>query len=92
MSQSEIVVFYGLSTCPYCRRAKEFLEAHNVEFELHYVDQLAGEARDEVVRKVRELNPNISFPTILVQSGSKRDVIIGFSEEVAKDLAALLHF
>lgn len=83
-SHNHSCVFYGLSTCIHCRHAREFLEKNNVEFELHYVDKAEGQERVKLLEAVREYNPNVSFPTIVID-GAK--VIIGFQPEtLAADL------
>lgn len=69
------IAFYGLSSCVHCRQAREFLEERKIPFEAHYVDLAEGQERSRLIEEVREHNPSISFPTIVVD-GSK--VIIGF--------------
>lgn len=82
MAHDSKIVFYGLSTCPYCRRAKQYMEEHNITFELIYVDMLKGDERSEMVEKVREYNPALSFPTIVIFGGSNKfTVYVGFTEE-----------
>ncbi|MDL2285534.1 glutaredoxin [Desulfovibrio sp. OttesenSCG-928-F07] len=82
MPQTQTIVFYGLSTCPYCRRAKEYMDSKQVAFELHYVDKLEGEERDKTVEKVRAYNPALSFPTIVVFTDNKDPkVFVGFTDE-----------
>ncbi|MDL2280058.1 glutaredoxin family protein [Desulfovibrio sp. OttesenSCG-928-G11] len=73
------VIFYGLSTCIHCRHAREFLEEHQIGFELHYVDQASGEERANLLTTVKAVNPNVSFPTIVVDGAS---VIVGFQPQV----------
>ena len=70
-----------MSTCGHCKETKKFLNDHNVEFDFIDVDLLTGEYRQEVIDEVRELNPRLSFPTIII--GEK--VIIGFREEELKE-------
>lgn len=72
------VVFYGLSTCIHCRKAKDFLEEKNVRFELNYVDLADGEERSKLLARVREFNPDISFPTIVVDGSI---CIVGFKPD-----------
>lgn len=84
------IIFYGLSTCPYCRRAKEFLEQHNLTFELYYIDQLTGAERDTAVAAVQALNPQVSFPTILIEDGAERNVVVGFGAETPAELTRLI--
>ena len=71
------VFVYALSTCGWCKKAKEMLEQNDVEFEYVFVDQLTGDDRTAVMDAVRALNPRGSFPTIKVDD----EVIIGFDEE-----------
>lgn len=72
------VVFYGLSTCIWCRRTREFLEDQGVTFDFHYVDLLEGAAREEAIAEVRRWNPAVSFPTIVVNGET---CVIGFRPE-----------
>lgn len=82
MAHNSKIVFYGLSTCPYCRRAKQYMEEHNITFELIDVDLLNGDERSKMVEKVREYNPALSFPTIVIFGNSdKSTVYVGFTEE-----------
>lgn len=91
MSEDKKIVFYGLSTCPYCRRAKEYLEDHKIPFELHYVDLLEGEERNETVTIVREYNPALSFPTIVIFiPGKKEKVYVGFTDNAREAVDAFL--
>ncbi len=78
------VIFYGLSTCIHCKHCREFLEQHKVPFELHYVDLAEGQERDELLEKVRARNPQISFPTLVIDGST---VIVGFRpQELARAL------
>lgn len=89
MSNNKRIVFYGLSTCPYCRRAKEYMDEHKVSYELHYVDLLEGEERAETVEKVREYNKALSFPTIVILGpGDKSQVFVGFTDSAREAVDA----
>ena len=71
--------FFGLSTCVHCKHTREFLEKNKQEFNTVYVDKLEGDARAEALKTVREYNPQISFPTLVVDDG--REVIVGFQPD-----------
>ena len=71
------VILYALSTCGWCARTKELLIDLGVGFSYVYVDLLAGEERDRVVREVERWNPRLSFPTVVVDDAT---VIVGFRE------------
>jgi glutaredoxin len=53
--------------------AKQWMTDHGIEFDYTDVDLLAGEERKDMIREVREYNPNCTFPTILIGD----EVIIG---------------
>jgi len=79
------VKVYALSTCIHCRNAKEFLNGRGVKYDVVDVDKLGGEERKEILEEVRSLNPNCSFPTIVV--GDR--VIVGFQEDEIKEALGL---
>jgi glutaredoxin-like protein NrdH len=79
------IIVYTLSTCSHCKACKNFLNSNNVEYDYVDVDQLQGEKRSEVLDEVREHNPNLSFPTIVVDG----KVIVGFRENELKELLGL---
>lgn len=72
------LVLYALSTCGWCRKARNFLEENDLGYRYVYVDLLEGKERDEVIAIVRKLNPKMSFPTLVIDEDN---VVSGFSEE-----------
>ncbi|MCL7476488.1 MAG: glutaredoxin family protein [ANME-2 cluster archaeon] len=70
------IQLYTLSTCVYCKRLKKFLRDNGFEFEYTDVDTLTGSEREEVLMKIMEINPRISFPTAVINGV----VIVGFDE------------
>ncbi|MBF0516295.1 MAG: glutaredoxin family protein [Nitrospirae bacterium] len=81
MSEKKTVIF-ALSTCPSCKKAKELLTRHNIEFVLAELDTMDIESRDKLLEEVKKYNPRESFPTIVVDGG--RTVIVGFNEPAIK--------
>jgi len=79
------VKMYTLSTCHHCKAAKKFLASCGVAFEFADVDQLTGAEREAVLAEVRRLNPECSFPTILIGD----QVIVGNNEEKIKKALGL---
>ena len=79
------VKIYTLSTCSHCKAAKKFLNDCNVHYEFTDVDLLEGEERRVILEDVRKLNPQCSFPTIII--GDK--VIVGFREDKIKEALGL---
>lgn len=70
------VKLYALSTCGHCRSTKNFLNENGIEYECIEVDLTSGEERQTVLDEVRAVNPNCSFPTLLIGD----TVIVGFRE------------
>jgi len=60
------VVLYGLSTCVWCRKMKQYLESESVVFDVVYVDLLRGEEREAALSTVKRWNPATSFPTVVI--------------------------
>ena len=77
------VILYALSTCIHCRHTREYLEKNNIDFDCTYVDKLNGTDREDVLDKVREVNPRMSFPTMIV--GPSHTVVIGFDPEAISE-------
>jgi glutaredoxin len=71
------VLLFALSTCQWCKKTRSLLEDLNVEYDYVYVDLTTGDERDEVVAELEKWNPDLSFPTIVIDS---KDFIIGFKE------------
>ncbi len=84
-THSHSLTFYGLTTCVHCKYTREFLENHDQDFEMCYVDQLEGEERSKALGLLRKYNPKLSFPTLVIDDG--KEVIVGFKpEELSKAL------
>ena len=71
------VFLYALSTCGHCRAAKKLLDDQGVVYDFVYVDQLSRDELKKTLEEVAKVNPQRSFPTILI--GEK--VIVGNREE-----------
>jgi len=80
------VTFYGISTCIWCKRTRKLLEEREVAFEFTYVDLLQGAEREEVVTEVRQWNPSVSFPTIVVDESKS---VVGYKPEEIKEALGL---
>jgi len=78
--EQEPVKVYALSTCGYCRSAKKLLDDSMVKYDHVDVDLLQGKEREAVMAEVRKLNPQLSFPIIVI--GEK--TIVGFREDEIK--------
>ncbi len=79
------VKLYALSTCPYCRMTRRYLDENDVEYELTEVDLLEGQEKDDAVAEVRRISGGASFPVVVVGD----EVIVGFNKARIKELLDL---
>jgi glutaredoxin-like protein NrdH len=75
------VRFFGLSTCVWCKRTKQFLVDNDVSFVYCSVDTVPKEEQSHVLEELTKHNPNRNFPTVVVD-GSK--VIVGYNPDLLK--------
>jgi len=71
------VKLYALSTCGHCKKTKELLQNKGVDYDCTEVDQLEGQERQEAIEEVKQYNPSLSFPTLVV--GDK--CVVGYKKE-----------
>jgi glutaredoxin-like protein NrdH len=79
------VKLYSLSTCIHCKDTKEFLNHCGIDPDCVDVDTLDLEQRKKVLQEIRQLNPECTFPTIVV--GDK--VIVGFQKDELKEILGI---
>ncbi len=82
------VKVYLLSTCPWCKKTKRFLDANNVQYEHEYVDLATGADKDRVMLEVQRWNPRPSFPMVVV-SNDETEVVVGFNEDRLREVLRL---
>lgn len=85
MSPERQVKLYTLSTCSHCKATKKFLSDCEVRYEFVDVDLLDGKERKAILEDVRKLNPQCSFPTIVIGD----TVIVGFREDKIREALGL---
>lgn len=80
------IVFYGLSTCVWCKRTRKFLEDQGVQFDYVYIDKLKGQERAEAIEQVRGWNSAVSFPTVVVGDAT---CVVGYKPDELKEALGL---
>lgn len=75
MANGTKVKVYGTETCPWCTRAKNFLEEHNIKFKDFDVS-LDEKAKKEMVKKSGQMG----VPVLDINN----EIIIGFDVERIK--------
>ena len=71
------IVVYTLSTCMWCRMAKNLLNDMGVAYEYLEVDSLPAEEKDTVKKEIKRWNPDGSYPTIVI---NEKECVSGFDE------------
>ncbi len=76
-TQPPAIVLYGLQTCSHCKAVRALLQGRDVVFRTIFVDMLVGDERSDTLRRLKGINPSVSFPTLVI--GEK--IIVGFKEK-----------
>jgi glutaredoxin len=71
---------YALSTCPYCKRTKRFLDQHKIAYDFKDVDLLDDDEQDRVLDEIEKMTGRRSFPVVIIGS----EIIVGHDEEKLK--------
>mgnify|MGYP001367963042 FL=1 len=75
------VRLYSLSTCPVCKKVKEFLKNNSIEAEIIEVDTLDSGEQWLAMKELKKINPNGTFPTLVVETA-----VVGLNEEELKKI------
>ncbi len=79
-----VVKVYALSTCPWCKKLKKFLEENEIAFSAVDVDLLKGDSREKALSEVDEAAGRRSFPITVIGD----TVVMGFKPEEIKEALA----
>ncbi|HMB31900.1 MAG TPA: glutaredoxin family protein [Desulfohalobiaceae bacterium] len=71
------VKLYALSTCIHCKHTKELLDEKGINYDYTYVDTLSGDEKKDILEEVKQYNPKLSFPTLLINE----QCIVGFKKQ-----------
>lgn len=71
---------YALSTCPYCKRTKRFLDEHKIAYDHVDVDLLDDDKQDKVIEDLEKLTGKRAFPVVVIG----HEVIVGHDEDKLK--------
>lgn len=77
------VVLFALSTCGWCKKTRMLLEDLGAEYDYIYVDFLQGEERQKVIKQAEKWNPQLSFPTLVIND---EETIVGFNEDKVREI------
>jgi len=71
------IVIYSTPTCPYCKRAKDYLSQKGIS----YVDRNVAQDRD-AAKEMIEKSGQMSVPVIIVDN----EIVVGFNQALLDKL------
>jgi glutaredoxin len=71
------IFLYALSTCPWCRKAKQWFTDNEVPFDYVDVDQLPPGEQEKAGEKAFELSGGRRYPVIVIDG----EVIVGYKPD-----------
>ena len=71
------VVVYGLSTCPWCRKTKQYFTDMQIEFEYVNYDLANEEEQSKIMQDMKKLGGGNAFPFVKIGE----EVVIGYNPE-----------
>jgi len=83
MTEPKKIVLFALSTCPACKKTKELLKNHDIDYVLVEMDTIDAASREKLLIEVRKHNSRETFPTLVINGGEK--VVVGYREDDLKD-------
>ncbi len=81
-TSSHRVLLYAISTCAWCRKAKNFLNNNKVAYEYVDVDLCNEEEREEIRMDIERRRGRSSFPIVIVDG---KTLITGYHEDKMKE-------
>lgn len=79
----KLVKIFSTPTCPWCKRAKLFLESNGIKYqELNVAEDKV--AREEMVNSTHQM----AVPTIMIDA----DFVVGYNEKALKEKLGLTAF
>jgi glutaredoxin len=74
---SEPVFIYALSTCPWCRKAKQYFTDHDVPFDAVDIDLLPDDEGDRLADEALFASGSRAYPIVRIGD----EVIVGYAPE-----------
>jgi glutaredoxin-like protein NrdH len=71
------VFVYALSTCPWCRKTKQWFDDSKIAYEAVDVDTLSEDEQDVAADKAYELSGGRRFPVVVING----EVVVGYNPD-----------
>ncbi len=80
------VFMYTLSTCPWCRKARQFFKTNNIPFDYVDYDLQNEDEQEKILEEISKISPNArSFPLVLIGD----QAIVGYNPERYSEILGL---
>jgi len=77
------VFMYAISTCAWCKLAKNFLKDNSIEYEYVDVDLCNEEDREKIRQDILDRRGSLSYPVIIIDD---KILINGFRKDKLKEV------
>ncbi|MGB9936967.1 MAG: glutaredoxin family protein [Methanobacterium sp.] len=78
------VKMYTLSTCPWCKKTKQFFKDHDISFEYIDYDLTDDETREKILKEMKSHGAN-GFPYVKIGD----EVVVGYNPEEYSSLMGI---
>jgi len=82
---SEQVFVYALSTCPWCRRTKQFFTDRGVPYDSVDIDKVDDDEGDRLADEAYDLSGSRAYPVVRIGD----EVVVGYAPEKYRRLLGL---
>ena len=70
------ITIYSTATCAYCHMLKDYLDKHNVKYEVKHAD------RDPAIaQELMQKSGQMGVPFTIVKDGDKEETVLGFDKQ-----------
>ncbi len=79
------VFMYTLSTCPWCRKTKQFFKDKNIPFDYIDYDLQGEEEQEKIMKEMAMLGGGMAFPFVKIGDV----IVVGYNPEKYSELLGL---
>ena len=79
------VFMYTLSTCPWCRKSKQYFTERNIPFKYVDYDLQSPQEQQKIEKEIEQRGGQISFPWVLIGD----ELVVGWNPAKYEELLAL---
>lgn len=76
---------YTLSTCPWCRKTKQFFKDRNIPFEYIDYDLAGDEEQEKIMEEMERHGGSTAFPFVMIGE----EIVVGYNPERYSELLGL---